>query len=173
MDIKKNEYYKKYLKGPYPYVAGAVILGILNIAMFAGLGQPWGVTGALPYWGAWFLGLFGLTPEVFDNLSRETLAAGFWAHPSSVRNLGVIVGAFLSALVASQFKFKLIKSWKQIVAAVLGGLLMGFGAKIAFGCNIGSLFSGTASGSLHGWVFMIFIFLGAIVGGKLLVKYFL
>ncbi|WDC85116.1 YeeE/YedE thiosulfate transporter family protein [Caloramator sp. mosi_1] len=50
---------------------------------------------------------------------------------------------------------------------------MGYGARISFGCNIGALFSGVASMSLHGWVFMVFIFVGAFIGSKLLVKYFM
>jgi hypothetical protein len=50
---------------------------------------------------------------------------------------------------------------------------MGYGARIAFGCNIGALFGGIASLSLSGWVFGAFLFLGAMVGSKLLVKYFM
>jgi hypothetical protein len=75
--------------------------------------------------------------------------------------------------MASQFKIKKIKSKKQIVAATLGGLLMGYGARIAFGCNIGALYSGISSLSLSGWVFAIGMFFGAVVGSKLLVKYFM
>ena len=29
---------------------------------------------------------------------------------------------------------------------------MGYGARIAFGCNIGAYFGGIASFSLHGWL---------------------
>ena len=68
-------------------------------------------------------------------------------------NLGLVFGALLATLLASQFKFKKIKSLKQVIAAVLGGLLMGYGARLAGGCNIGALFSGVASLSLSGWVF--------------------
>ena len=56
---------------------------------------------------------------------------------------------------------------------MLGGLLMGFGARLAFGCNIGDLFSGLPALSLHGWVFLVSIFLGAAAGSKLLVRYFI
>ena len=35
---------------------------------------------------------------------------------------------------------------------MLGGILMGYGARIAFGCNIGAYFGGIASFSLHGWL---------------------
>jgi hypothetical protein len=37
---------------------------------------------------------------------------------------------------------------------VLGGLLLGYGARIAYGCNIGAFISGVASGSLHGWLWI-------------------
>jgi len=101
------------------------------------------------------------------------LKGGFWAHGGSIINLGLIVGAFLSAAAASQFKIKKIKAGRQVVAALLGGLLMGYGARLAFGCNIGAYFSAIASMSLHGWVFGIFILVGAFIGSKLLVKYFM
>ena len=79
----------------------------------------------------------------------------------------------MAVLLASQFKFKKIKSLKQVVAATLGGLLMGYGARLAGGCNIGALYSSIASLSLSGWVFAIFLFIGAFIGSKLLAKFFM
>jgi len=58
-----------------------------------------------------------------------------------------------------------------VIGAVAGGLLMGYGARLAMGCNIGALFSGTASLSLHGWVFWLFLIVGAYVGSQILVRY--
>ena len=43
---------------------------------------------------------------------------------------------------------------------------MGYGARLAFGCNIGALFSGIASGSIHGWVWFLFAFIGSYFGVK-------
>ena len=105
--------------------------------------------------------------------AQRVLQNGFLKDPGSMRNLGIITGALFSSLIASGFKFKKIKTVRQVVAAILGGLLMGYGARIAFGCNIGALYSGIASFSVSGWVFGIFLFLGAVVGSKLLVKYFM
>ena len=53
------------------------------------------------------------------------------------------------------------------MAALGGGLVMGYGSRLAFGCNIGALFSGTASLSLHGWVYLVSLGLGALVGIRL------
>ena len=79
----------------------------------------------------------------------------------------------LATLLASQFKFKKIKAVRQVVAAVLGGLLMGYGARLAFGCNIGAFFSGIASLSLSGWLFGASLLIGAFIGSKLLIKFFM
>ena len=46
-------------------------------------------------------------------------------------------------------------------------------ARMAFGCNIGDMFTAVPSMSLHGWVFMVSIFLGAAAGSKLLIRYFI
>jgi len=177
MKLQDNPYYKKLLKDPWSYTTGAVILGLLNIGLFASSGKAWGVTTPFSYWGAWIYRALGGNPESWfyfqQKAHAEAIKAGFWMDGHSVSNLGIIFGAFLATLLASQFKIKKIKSWKQVVAVIIGGLLMGYGARLSFGCNIGALFSGVASMSLHGWVFMIFIFVGAFIGSKLLVKYFM
>lgn len=54
--------------------------------------------------------------------------------------------------------------WRSLVAAVIGGLLMGYGARLAFGCNIGAFFSGVASGSLHGWLWLVAAMAGTALG---------
>lgn len=177
MDIKNNKYYKKWFKGAWPYITGAVLLSLFQIVTFATTGNPWGVSGVFANWGAWIYRALGGSVDKWYYFSSKgaqaTLDAGFLNHPGTMRNLGIIFGALLATLLASQFKIKKIKSKKQVIAAILGGLMMGYGARIGFGCNIGALFSGISSLSLSGWVFAVFMFLGAVVGSKLLVKYFM
>jgi uncharacterized protein len=177
MDIKKNKFYKAWFKDAWPYVTGAILLSVFQIVTFASTGNPWGVSGVLARWGAWIYELFGGSVDKWYYFSSEgaqaALDLGFFKDPESMRNLGIIVGAFFAVLMASQFKIKKIKSVKQVVAATLGGLLMGYGARIGFGCNIGALYSGIASLSLSGWVYAVFLFAGAYVGSKLLVKFFM
>lgn len=176
MKISENSLYKRFLKNPWSYITGAVLLALINIALFASSGSPWGVTGTFAFWGAWIFKALGGNPEAwvfFQGGNGEVLAKGIAKHAGTIMNVGIIVGALLATLFASEFKIKKIKSMKQVVAAVIGGTLMGYGARIAFGCNIGALFSGMASMSLHGWEYLIFIFVGAFVGSKLLVKFFI
>ena len=53
---------------------------------------------------------------------------------------------------------------RELLGAVVGGLMLGYGATIAFGCNIGAFFGGVVSGSLHGWVWFVAAFIGTAVG---------
>jgi len=173
----KEFFSKKGMKKAWGYVAGAVLLSAFQIITFATTGNPWGVSGPLMNWGAWVFRLFGGNVNNWHRFSsagaQATLEAGFFSDPGTVRNIALIFGALLATLLASQFKIKKIKSKKQIVAAILGGFMMGYGARLAAGCNIGALFSGIASLSLSGWVFALFLFIGAVAGSKLLVKYFM
>ncbi|MBN2268180.1 MAG: YeeE/YedE thiosulfate transporter family protein [Acholeplasmataceae bacterium] len=170
--LKSKDLYKRLFVNPFTYITGAVLLALFNIVTFAATGKGWGVTGVLSLWGAWIVKPFA-NIATWANLSDATIEAGFFQSGVSVRNLGIILGALLAVLLASQFKIKKIKSWRQVIAATLGGLLMGYGARVALGCNIGALFTGIASLSLAGWVFFAFLFIGAMVGSKLLVKYFM
>ncbi len=176
MSLQESKLFKAVIKEPWSYTTGAILLAVLNIALFAISKAPWGVTTAFSYWGGWLAKAFGIPIEkwfYFAELHRQALKLSFFTHEGSLMNLGIIIGALLAALAASQFKIKKIKSVAQVIAAICGGLLMGYGARLAFGCNIGSLFSGIASSSLHGWLFLIFMFVGAWIGSKLLVKYFM
>ncbi|MFR6346626.1 MAG: YeeE/YedE thiosulfate transporter family protein [Enterocloster aldenensis] len=175
--LSSNPYYKQIFKNPFTYVTGAVLLSILQIALFASSGSPWGVSGIFANWGAWLYRLVGGNVDKWYYFSSEgaqaTLNAGIMNHPVSWQNFGIIAGALVAALLASQFKFKKIKSLKQVVAATLGGLLMGYGARLAGGCNIGALFSAISSMSVSGWVFAFFLFIGAFIGSKLLARFFM
>jgi uncharacterized protein len=51
--------------------------------------------------------------------------------------------------------------------AVSGGLLMRYGARIAYGCNIGAYFGGIASFSLHGWLWGLVAIVGTLAGLRL------
>ena len=178
MKIIEHPFYKKVLKDAWSYWTGAVLLAILNISLFIIGGKPWGITGAFANWGAWVYKALGGHPETWGYYSnpehaKALMEQSFFTNTLSVQNIGIIVGALLAALLASQFKIKKLKSWKQVAAASIGGLLMGYGARIAYGCNIGAFFSGISSMSLSGWLFAIFIFIGAWIGSKLLVKVFM
>ena len=86
-------------------------------------------------------------------------------------NVGIIAGAALATLFASEFKLRKIKGKKQLFGAVAGGFLMGAGARFAAGCNIAAFFSALSALSLTGWFYGISAFAGAFIGSKILLNY--
>lgn len=175
--LGKHPFYVMIFKNPFTYIAGAVLLSIFQAVTLSTTGDPWGVTGTFTNWGAWMYQAVGGNVDhwyFFANQGAQgVLDRGFLSDPGTMRNIGIILGALTATLLASQFKFKKIKAPRQVVGAVLGGLLMGYGARLAFGCNIGALYSGIAAMSVSGWVFAVFLLVGAYLGSKLLTRFFM
>ncbi|GFN22029.1 hypothetical protein TAMC210_03450 [Thermanaeromonas sp. C210] len=125
------------LKEALPYWLGGILLGILNITHFVTFGVPLGITTAFTNWGAWIAKALGFHPENWafyqSPANAKMLADGFLNDGGSIMNIGIILGALLATLLASQFRIKKIKNYKQVIGAVGGGILMGYGARIAYG----------------------------------------
>ncbi|SCY31652.1 YeeE/YedE thiosulfate transporter family protein [Alkaliphilus peptidifermentans] len=167
--------YYKIVKKPWPYWVGGILLALLNISLLLITGSVWGVTTGLLYWGLFIIESLGANPAswYYFNVYSPGFRGGYTLilNPHSVLNIAIIIGALLAVLWANQYKFKKIKNMKQIFFALAGGILMGYGSRLSFGCNIGAYFSAIPSFSLHGWVFGVFIFVGAYIGTRILYKY--
>lgn len=158
----------RFWKGPWPLVWGAVALALLNFVTLALAGRPWGITSAFALWGA--KAAQGLGISVSDwafwqtAANAKALAAPVWEDITSMMDIGIMLGAFLAAGLAGRFAPNLNIPRRSLVAAIIGGLMLGYGARLAYGCNIGAYFSGIASGSLHGWLWLVAAFFGNSVG---------
>ena len=145
----------------------AVLLALLNAATLALAGHPWNVSFGFTLWGAKAAAALGVDVAAWEfwtwRYPSRALEGSLFAETTSVMNLGIVVGAFLAAGLAGRFAPRTRIALGTALAAALGGLLMGYGARLAFGCNIGALFSGIASGSLHGWLW----FAAALAGNTL------
>lgn len=160
-----------WLRGPWPMVAGALALASVNVATLLLAGRPWGVTSAFALWGSKIAAVVGVNVAAWPYWAPPARAAELQGSLlndiTTLMNVGIVLGAMCAAGLAGRFA----PSWRvparSLVAAVLGGLLLGYGARIAYGCNIGAYFSGIASTSLHGWVWFAAAFLGNILGTRL------
>ena len=161
----------RWLSGPWPLVAGAIGLAIVNIATLTIGGRPWGVTSAFALWGAKWFHALGIDVASWSYWTAPAQAAALKSSVlmdvTSVMDFGIILGALLAAILAGKFAPAWNVSRRSLAAAVIGGLLLGYGARIAYGCNIGAYFSGIASGSLHGWLWLVAAFAGNIAGTRL------
>lgn len=159
------------LRGPWPLLLGGIALAMLNAAMLVASGSPWGVTWGFTLWGAKAAAALGWDPSTSDYWSaawaRDALDGSVLASTTSVSDIGIVIGAALACGLAGRFRPGWAIGMRPLLAAVVGGLLMGYGARLAYGCNIGAFFSGVASTSLHGWAWIVMALLGSAIGTRL------
>jgi len=155
----------------WPLAAGGVGLAAVNVFTLALSGRPWGVTSAFALWGAKLLAAAGVGvgewPYWRAPAQASALRASVLTDITSVMDFGIVIGAFLAAAMAGTLAPRWGVSGRSLAAAVIGGTLLGYGARIAYGCNIGAYFSGIASGSLHGWLWLVAGFAGNVAGTRL------
>ena len=153
------------------YVIGGFAIGILCVAVFFAGGHPWSVTFGYTVWGA----------KAATALGFDLSQAPFWQWPgpkhartdsvlsdtSSLTDFGMLFGAMAAAAATKPFAASAWPPAKSLLAAGIGGLLMGWGARLGFGCNIGAFVGGVASGSLHGWIWLLAAMPGCLLGIRL------
>lgn len=157
--------------GPWSLVAAALLLVLLNLATLMTAGHPWSIAWGFTLWAAKTAALLGWDPQTSAFWSgafqQSALQASVLRDTTSVMDIGIILGALAAAGLGGNFKPTLRLPLRSVLGAILGGLLMGYGARIAYGCNIGAYFSALASLSLHGWLWISCAIAGSAVGAKM------
>lgn len=149
--------YKAIFRSQWAPWVGGLLIGIVNVLMFA-YAKPWGVADGVGNWGSWVLKAFTLpTGELLSPLLYTT----------SITNLSLIVGAFISALFAREFAIR-ISTRRDIIRGMLGGILLGIGSVLGIGCTIGGFLSSYSALSLAGPLFMAGLIPGVYFGLKVL-----
>ncbi len=160
-----------------PYLAGAGI-GILSWIAFAIAKDPIGVTTA-----------YGrLAGEVaIPLLGAETVATNtYWkAAPFAIDYgvlflVGIMLGAFVSAIVSGTFKIELVPDiwkaeigtsvWKRFAYAFFGGVIIMYGARLAGGCTSGHGISGGLQLAVSSWLFLAVMFATGLVASAVLFR---
>lgn len=169
---------RRVVFGPWSPYGGAAALGVLTALAVVVTLQPWGITFGYTVYGVKILTAlgfdvgtwYGLAPTPFWSAgwAQAVIAEPMWQNTTANMTIGLMVGAALAAGLVGQWRPSLrgIPA-TSLLAAAIGGLMMGYGARISTGCNIGAMVNGIASGSLHGWAWMAAAFLGTMLGVKL------
>lgn len=158
--------WRRLLTGPWPLLLSAVLMALLNWLILELTGHAWSIVWGFTLWAAEVAQWFGWQPQtsVFWAHQANVLARGVLLDHTSITDFGIILGALIAAGFAGRFEPVLKVPARSLLAAVIGGLLLGVGARMAYGCNIGAFFSGVASSSLHGWVWILFALPGNWIG---------
>ncbi len=157
-----------FLANHWPLLAAAILLALLNLLTLLVKGKPWGVTSGFALWGAKIFAFFGGDLSGYEYWQKaswaKALSAPVLKHSTSVMNIGLVFGIWWAAKLSNKMSISYKASGLLIFRLLLGGLFLGYGARLASGCNIGAYFSGIASGSLHGWAWFAIAGVGNFIG---------
>ncbi len=152
-----------------PYLTG-VILGLLNLFAIYTAHHALGASSAFTR----YVGMIErwLAPEHFATLKYYKIYKPYWNF-TAIAVIGMLIGGYISARLSNDIKFRLIpKMWGKrfgynglvrIIVSIIGGMLIGFGARMAGGCTSGQGISGGSFLSVSGWLAICFFFAGGIL----------
>lgn len=151
-----------------PYIAGAG-LGFTLLATFYIAG--WGLGASSAFSLLTSVGMQKVNPEFTQQL---TYFSRYLDAESPLRSwilfeiAGLFLGALSAALFSGNFKFRFdrgsgMSAGKRLVAAVSGGIMIGFASRLARGCTSGVALSGGAQLAIGGWLFVIAMFVSGFI----------
>ncbi|OCX43161.1 hypothetical protein A7X81_07915 [Campylobacter ornithocola] len=158
---------QKYLINFWDNSHSFIALGILSAVYFGIFGGVWAVTGEMTRWGGEFLEIFGIDLSSYSYYQKQNLDGTPLSRTDGIMLIGMFIGCLVAALLANKVKFRLSASKIRIFQALIGGILSGYGARLAFGCNLANFFTGLPYFSLHTWFFTFFMILGIYFGVKI------
>nr|WP_243281512.1 YeeE/YedE family protein [Clostridium sp. D53t1_180928_C8] len=177
--FEDNEEFKLFSKKTYEILfvrpwtlgIGAVVIGGIFTLLMGVTKAGWGASTPYGFWFGRLLVMLGVSPEKlaeFSGKSVEMFTAPFFSNGMNVQNTGIILGTLIALLLAGSFtktfKAGLAISFKEAIIYIVGGFAMGFGTRLSNGCNVGALYTPIANFSLSGWIFLVFLVLGGILG---------
>ncbi len=182
---------KAYAEGYIHPWKVAVIIAVLNLIIYIGSDMPMAVSTGYAKIAAYIEKI--LIPEHFDTVAffkRESYSvlhpvskAAIVGGPGAVFDhmfateisliIGVVLGSFISAILLREFKLTLstFPPPKQNVSALMGGILLAIGSRMAGGCNVKFLMSGLPLLSIQAFLFVFGMLPGAWVGTYLFKKF--
>ena len=160
---KFKQLYKGLCQDEWNAYTSGIIVAFLSVLILAWM-RPWGTVGAVRNWGDWILYILHFNPfDMFEDGPPRAILA----NSGSIIGIGFIGGAFVSACLGNNFAFR-IPPYREMVKAVIAGILMGVGAAVAGGCNVGGFYNAIGNLSANGFAMWAGLVIGAVAGLKCL-----
>ena len=152
-----------------PYVAAVLLaLGSALFALALG-GKLWGITTGESQLGGHFVEALGWQVDELPYFQKFSLPPILTSGPQ-VHVFGLLLGGLLAALLLGEFAIRAVPGRRQFVAAVVGGILLGYGSRLAAGCNIGNFWSAFPSAGVNAVTFFAGVLLGAFLTVRTVVE---
>jgi len=150
----------------WPAYVGGILVGFIGVLAYLRIG-PLGVTAELGSIARTAVSGASWFPQRLEGLDSfagcaTTVKETLWSENGAFV-VGLVLGSLGVALPAGDFKPRLPRLGES-VRALLGGVLLGWGAMVALGCTVGTLLSGIMAAAVSGWVFALFLLIGTWAG---------
>ena len=161
-----QDFKHQYLVRFWSPVPAVIAAGVLSAYYFGLTGTFWAVTGEFTRWGGHVLQFLGVDLSSWGYFKVIGLEGTPLSRVDGVMIIGMFVGCFSAALWANNVKLRMPNHRIRVVQAIVGGIIAGFGARLAMGCNLAAFFTGIPQFSLHAWFFAIATAIGSLIGAK-------
>ena len=161
-----QEFKQQYLVRFWSPVPAVIAAGVLSAYYFGLTGTFWAVTGEFTRWGGHALQFAGVDLSNWGYFKIIGLQGTPLTRIDGVMIIGMFVGCFSAALWANNVKLRHPTHCIRVFQALVGGIIAGFGARLAMGCNLAAFFTGIPQFSLHAWFFAIATAIGSLAGAK-------
>ncbi len=155
---------KKKLWDP---IFGGIMIGIAIILTFYISGRGLGASGAMTDFAVWIQNIVAPSVNHASEYFSKYVANG--ANPLNdylvFMAVGIMIGSFIAGKVSGNLKLEVLRGPNisdkgRLGYALLGGILVGYAARMARGCTSGQALVGGAELSVGAWAFMFSIFIG-------------
>lgn len=160
-----NLYQKIFKEYWNPYIAIS-IAGLVSALYFGITGTVWAVTGEFTRLGGHMLELFGLDISDWAYFNLIGMKGTTFSRTDGWIVIGMLIGGLITILLSNSFKIRIPKQKRRLAQGFAGGIIAGFGARLALGCNLAAFFTGVPQFSFHSWIFMLTTAIGTFFGVK-------
>ncbi|GAB4260629.1 MAG: selenium metabolism membrane protein YedE/FdhT [Thermincola ferriacetica] len=169
-----SRFYRRAFRDHWHPMTAVLVLGVLSALYFGLLQTVWAVTGEFTRWGGHILQLLGYDTANMSYFKIIKLKGLPWDRVDGWVLFGMFGGALIAALLAGNFKLRVPVQRRRLVQGLLGGIIAGFGTRLAMGCNLAAMFTGIPQFTLHAWLFTLATIAGTYFGLKVsLMPFFL
>ncbi|WLV24588.1 selenium metabolism membrane protein YedE/FdhT [Aciduricibacillus chroicocephali] len=149
-----------------PYIV-LLAAGVFSAIYFGLTTTVWAVTGEFTRLGGHILQLFGVDISKWQYFNMVHMQGTTLTRSDGWIVWGMFIGALVMVLFSNSFKIRLPQQKRRYIQGLVGGIIAGFGARLALGCNLAAFFTGVPQFSFHSWIFIIATGIGTYFGAKL------
>lgn len=136
MRIWLEKAHEKYFSGFWNPFIVLLLAGVFAAFYFGLTGTLWAVTGEFTRWGGNLLQLFGVDTADWAYFKAIKLIGEPQDRTDGWLVIGMLLGSLFSALASKNFKWKVPRQKRRWVWGFIGGIIAGFGTRLAMGCNL-------------------------------------